>query len=104
MQRIAMARQRADREPGVADHLAEIGRAPFVLQIGIDIDVIAARPGAGTQLDRFHLVERSHLRQHVFYAELREHGSKQPKFHFFLAASRPMVYAYRTSVQTPPSA
>ena len=52
MQRVAVARQRADRQAGVGDLLAVVGRARLLVEQRVEVEMIAARPAAGAELDR----------------------------------------------------
>ena len=65
MQRVVVARQRADREPGVREHLAVLERARLVVDQRVDVEMIVAGPAPGADFNRVHLLERSHFRDHV---------------------------------------
>jgi len=81
MQRVAMARQRADREAGVCDHLPVLTRAALVGEQRVEVQVIAARPAAGAELDRLKLLQRSDVGEHLRQGQFAEHRSEDAKFH-----------------------
>src|SRR5579864_4389031 len=103
MERVAVARQRADGQPCVAQLLEERARASFVREERIDIEVIVAGPAARAQLQRLDSSQGADFGQHLLLIQPTQHRSEQTEFHrdSRLAPSDFSVSA-RTAVQTPP--
>jgi hypothetical protein len=95
--RIAMTRKRADGEPGAVDPALVLRRAVFADEQFVDVQVVAARPSAGADLDRLD-AERPHLGDHVRRAERPEDGSEESELHRVCPPGQ-----YGTSVQALPA-
>src|SRR5262245_42692481 len=80
MQRVAVARQRADRQAGIRDHGAVVGRLAAILQEALEIEMPVARPAAGSDFKRLYLAERPYLREHLLDAQPAEYGREETKF------------------------
>src|SRR5450432_1172124 len=98
MQRIVVARQGADRQAGVRDHLAVVAGFGSVVEQRIEVEMIAAGPAACAELDGLDFSERPHLREHLRHLQRTEHGSEHTKFHRAASAGA----SARTLVQTAP--
>src|SRR5581483_8991757 len=96
VERIAVARERADRQPRVLELVPERVRAAVALQQRVHVEMIAAGPSAGPELQRLNLPERSNLVDHLLLRERAEHGREQPQLHDAVTLSR-------TAVQTAPA-
>ncbi len=80
MQRIRVTRQGADREAGIGNQLPVLLKVTRFLQ-AIEVEMVAARPAAGAELERFDTVERLDLLQHSRRIESGEHRREHPEFH-----------------------
>src|SRR5262245_48306865 len=99
MQRVAVTRQRTDRETGVGDLLSIRRGATVPVDHLVEIvQVSAAGPAARAELDGFDIPQRAHLRQHLVGTERAEHRREYPQLHRPLPAST----ASCTSTQAPP--
>src|SRR5262245_43181194 len=98
MQRVAMTRKRANRQPCVRDHRAVVRQTLPILQQRLHVEMIGTRPSAGPDLERLHFSERLYFRQHLPDVEAAEHRRKQAK----LQRSPPTSSTARTFVHTPP--
>jgi hypothetical protein len=81
MERIAVARQRADRQAGVGDHLLVLASRRWIGQQQIELDVSVSGPATRSQLDRVDAPERAHLCEHVLDAQRRKDGCEESNFH-----------------------
>jgi hypothetical protein len=97
MQRIVVARQRADLEARVRDPLPELASLRFVGEQRLRIEMVIARPAAGAELNRGDVLQGANAAQHRRRIEVAEHGREQSKFHRVSAR-----VAAPTGVHTPP--
>jgi hypothetical protein len=91
MKRVAVARQGADGEAGIRDHLPILARAALVGQQRVEVHVIAPGPAARANLDRLHLLQRLHFREHVLHGQLAEHRCEDAKFHLLTSNAKAVL-------------
>ena len=94
MKRVAVTRQCADCQAGIAELPAKLSRPLLILCERVDVEMVVTGPSARSKLERLNLLERPHLCQHLVERQLAEDRREETKFH-----KRSYV---RTSVQTPP--
>src|SRR5438067_1572657 len=98
MKRVPVARQGTDRQAGVSDHLPVVGELCLIREECVEIKMPVARPSAGSNLERLHLSQRLHLRQHLLDVQAAEHRGEQTK----LQRTPPASSMAATFVQAPP--
>src|SRR5204862_7997606 len=98
VQRIAVARQRTDRQPCVGDHRAVIGEPPFVTKQTLHVEMAVAGPPAGANLQRLDFSERLNPREHLLDVETAEHRREQTEFQ----STPPAISRAGTLVHAPP--
>ena len=92
MQRVAVARQRADGQARVLDHRPVVAGRAGVVEQRREVEVVVPRPAAGAELDRLHVAQGQTLRQHRPDIQAAEHRREHAQLHRVLL----------TSVHTPP--
>ena len=96
MQRVAVARQRADGQAGVGDHLRVCLRRVRIARQRIEVEMILPRPAAGPELERHRFPAPAPLSSISPRIECAVDRREQTELH----RAAPMRAA--TLVQTPP--
>ena len=80
MEGVAVARQRADREPRIGDHLSVLTGARWISERA-QVHMGVTGPTARAKLERLDVAEGLHLCDHVAYGERAEHSGEKPDLH-----------------------
>src|SRR5688572_27057573 len=97
VQRVVVARQRADLKARVRDPLPELAGLRRVREQRVRIQMLMARPAAGAELNRGDVLQCANAAQHRRRIEVAEHGREQSEFHRVSAKVSAL-----TRVHTPP--
>ena len=81
MERVAVAGQGADGQPGVLDHRPVVAGGTGIVEERHRIQVVVPRPAAGAELDCLHMAQGAHLRQHRPDIQSAKHRREHAELH-----------------------